>query len=336
MIGTLVAALWIGVPSNVSSAEPKRNLWVTYSPSGGYGTTKPQADGSVMIGDGDLGAPIFSLRLRSATRADLATPGGFDSYHLRASDLHDEEFSGNAYSDSIRREELLERALTHHRPVTALRLDRKGQWRMERSSKLRRFEACARPLLRGAIEAQVATAENEYQRGLQRERLQQNRAPDLPAPVDQASLLLRLVSLRIPDAIGPLGLAFSDGAAKSEPAMSQYDWRAAQVGAHGRSARLQLDLLSARRTSPADLCHSLTYEKVSSPRGDSCTIQGIFDRRDGWPITLFISRKAEFQDGTTESRSWLFQRLTPLEGFVPPSNPCRGVYRPPSTSSRFR
>lgn len=322
MIARLVAALWIAAPSGASGAEPKRNQWVTYAPRGGYGMAEPQADGTMVIGNGDLGAPIFSLRLSSATRADLATPGGFDSYHLRASDLHDEEFSGNAYSDSIRREELLERALTHHRPVTTLRLDGKERWRIERATKLRRFEACARPLLRAAIEAQVATAENAYQRGLQRERLQASRSPDLPAPVDQASLLLRLVSLPIPDATGPLDAASGDDVAKPEPAMTQYDWRAAQAQAYGRPGRLQLDLLSTGRTSAADLCRSLTYEKASSRRGDTCTIQGIFDRRDGWPITLSISRKAQFQDGTTESRFRLFQRLSPLEGFVPPSNPC--------------
>jgi hypothetical protein len=146
----------------------------------------------------------------------LATPGGFDSYHLRASDLRDDEYSGNAYSDSIRREERLERALTHHRPATTLRLDRKGP-RVGRSAELRRFEACARPLLCAAIEAQAATAENEYQRGLQRERLQQGRSPDLPAPLPQASLLLRLVGLPIPDAAGPLDGASGDDAAKSEP-----------------------------------------------------------------------------------------------------------------------
>jgi hypothetical protein len=89
--------------------------------------------------------------------------------------------------------------------------------------------------------------------------------------------------------------------------------------------RLQLDLLSAGRTPAGDLCRSLNYEKASSRIGDSCTIQGICDRRDGWPITLSISRKAQFRDGTTESRYWLFQRLRPLEGFVPPANPCRAA-----------
>jgi hypothetical protein len=318
----LVAALWIAASSNASGTEPKRNMWVTYAPHGSYGTTEPQADGNVVIGHGDLGAPIFSLRLRSATRADLATPGGFDSYHLRASDVHEENFSGNAHSDSGLREELLRRALTHHRPIMTLRLDQKGQRVMERSAKLRRFEACALPLMRAALEAHIATAENEHQRELQRQRLHQSRPLGLPAPVDQSLLLLRLVSLSIPDAAGPLGAAFSDGGARSGPVKTQYDWRAAQVRAYGRPARLQLDLMSAGRTSAADLCRSLTYEKVSSRRSDTCTIQGIFDRRDGWPITLFISRKAQFQDGTTESRSWLFQRLTPLEGFVPYSNPC--------------
>jgi hypothetical protein len=104
----------------------------------------------------------------------------------------------------------------------------------------------------------------------------------------------------------------------------QRHWRAEQIRIHGRPVRLRLDLLAAASSPAASLCRSLAFQEISEPRSDTCTIEGVIDQRDRWPIKLAISRRGEAANGAAETQSRSFDRLAPLEGFVAPPNPCSG------------
>jgi len=85
---------------------------------------------------------------------------------------------------------------------------------------------------------------------------------------------------------------------------------------------LHLNALSTASSPAARICRSISYETMSDPRTDTCTIEGVIDRRDGWPITLVISRRGESVSGDTETKSRRFDRVAPLQGYVAPANPC--------------
>jgi hypothetical protein len=327
LCAALIAWLWLVAPSGAFGGPPRSNIWITYAPNGVLSTTTPKGDGSEIVSVGGLRPSIFSLRLRStgndeSVEAELATPGGFDFAHIRAADISEEDWSGDASSDAGLRERKLERALIHHRPVVRLRLDRKGEPNVRRSPALRRHEACARRLLRAAIEAQIAAAENEYQRRRQQKRLEKDYLASVAPPVEQASLLLRLARLSLPSFAGAYDQGLESDYRRLEAASAQNGWRARQIRAHGRPVRLRLDLLSAGSSPAASLCRSLAYSEISEPRSDTCTIEGVIDRRDGWPLTLTLSRKGETASGATENQSRRFDRLAPFQGFVSPANPC--------------
>lgn len=301
---------------------PRSNIWIAYSPGGVRSSSSPRGGGSALVSVGGLRPPLFSVRLRStkedgSIEADLATPGGFDSRHVMAADISDDGWGSD---DAGRREAELERALKHYRPILRLRIGGDGEMKVRRSPALGRHEACARRHLRAAIEAKATAAENDDRRRFLQKRLQKDFLAPVSAPVEHASLLLRLVMLSLPSSAYDQNPDRLAGGPNDRP--SQWDWRLREIRTHGRPVRLQLDLRSAPSSPAASLCRSLAYRTISDPRSDTCTIQGVIDRRDGWPITIGISRKGKAADGATESDYRSFNRVVPLQGFVPPSNPC--------------
>lgn len=324
--GALGVALWVVAPSSAFSQPPRSNMWITYAPSGGSGVTAPQSDDTAEVTSAEIRPPIFSLRLRSTTRngsveADVLAPAGFDRHRFEAP--RNEGPSNDRYSDARLYEAELVQALLHHRPITRLRLDRQGEPYVRRSREVRSHDACARHLLRSAIEAQIAAAKNESQRRSQQQRLKgEDLAKRLSPPIDQASLLLRLAQLSLPSLVDGVAPGPERDASEGEPLSTQHGWRSTQIRTHGRYVRLQLDLLSDRSSPASGVCRSLAYRGIARPRTDTCTIQGVIDRRDGWPITLSLSRMAQSADGTTEMQFRRFDRITAVEGFVPTTNPC--------------
>lgn len=326
-IAVLLAA--IGLPtagalgeSSSLPATPQDNVWVTFDPGGNHTSTSPQPDGTVVVGAGDMDWPIYSVRLRSphdgGIEADLVTPAGFDEHYIRTADW---EWIPAMESEEYR----LEQALAHHRPAVRLRVDRDGTVRNLSSREFRQHQDCARRLLRASIEAQMRNPSNAGRLELLRrwarpEALARRIAP----PIETASLLLRLAALPLPDdpARDPRQQGLGERLESIVEPDRQLAWLSAQVRAHGRAVRLQIDLRSDRRSAAAKLCRELRLVRVGRPRSDSCTIEGIVDRSDGWPLTISLRREAVAVDGGRQGVSRRFTRIAPLEGFQPPHNPC--------------
>lgn len=307
---------------------PRPGTWVAYSGGGAAGSTTPNGDGTQIVSTGSLRFPIFSVRLGStrkdgAVEAELLTPAGFHRDEILAGDVHEEEMSGDSYSDAQLRTRRLERALMHHRPILRLRIDAMGRADVESSAELAHHEACAQRLLRAAGEAQLAAAEEEEHKRDEREQLQvKDFARSVSPPLDSASLLLRLANLPLPAISGAydLGPGYRDEG--TDPSPGQRGWLVKQIESHGRAVRSELNLLSAGDSPAARLCRSLAYESDARPRSDTCIIQGVIDRRDGWPIRMTVSRSSESSDGATEGQYRSFDRLAPLQGFAAPPSPC--------------
>jgi hypothetical protein len=303
-------------------------VWITYAPGGGVSTTAPRSDGTTEVGTAGLRPPVFSLRVPSAAdpvsvEVDLITPGGSGRDRLGAAATRQQRSSGEPYSDARAREAKLVRALMHHRPLVRLRIDKEGRPQPQPSAELRRYDACARRLLREAIEAQVAAAENEEQRRSQQQRLVGGDfARAVAPPVDHAALLLRLTRLSLPSAAqGGDPKQEREGARLSTPS-SQQGWGPGAAESQGRTVLLRLNLLTDSRSPAARVCRSLPYGGLSRLRSDTCTIEGVIDGRDGWPMTLTLSRKAEFASGATETQFRSFDRVAPPQEPVPPAQVC--------------
>lgn len=286
LIHALLAAAALAQPS----ASP--DVWVTYAPGGVDSTTTPNADGTATVGVGGVRGPIISVRLLStqneAIDAELLTPGGFDKLQIRAQDVRREDLS----SDPALREARLVAALMHHRPVVRFRIDREGEPQVQASPALQRHEACARRVLQAESVRRVAP------------------------PIDSAALLLELAKLSLPRFVSAYQLGLVNAPSR------QQGWRSEQIGSHGQAVRSEINLLSAAASQAARLCRSLAYRSLSELRSDTCLIEGSIDRRDGWPITLTLSRRGEAPNGATETQSRSFDRVAPLQGFSPPRDPC--------------
>jgi hypothetical protein len=288
----------------------------------------PVGDGATgYIGVGDLRWPIFSLRLRDRAaqriEADLLTPAGFDSHYVRQADR-----AWISADESV--ETRLETALAHHRPAERLRIVPDGTVTEFPSPEFQRHQTCARRLLRESLEAQMRDPENARRLDLLRERatdehLSRQAAP----PVEPAVLLLRLLALPLPadNAARRSMQELEDRLAQSPDQAdhpTQAEWRFAQARAHGVSVGRAMDLRVVGATDQARLCRSLAYTRLGEPRTDTCRVEAIIDGRDGWPITIGIVRQGTGPNGATETHYRSFNRVAPLEGFVPPANPCAG------------
>jgi hypothetical protein len=220
----------------------------------------------------------------------------------------------------------LEQSLMHYQPPIRLVVDEEGTVATRPSAAADRHRACARRSLRQALEHQMRTAEDPVERRSAQEELTGDGIERrLALPTEPVSLLLRLAALSLPpdsarDVRDGLGAEIEAGI----PRETQTYWLGQQVRAHGWAVRLDLDLLADRSSPAAKVCRSVGPTRLSSPQTDRCSIEGIIDRRDGWPLTIGLSRQSEAPDGTTEGHVRIFHRLAPLEGFVPPPNPCAG------------
>lgn len=135
-----------------------------------------------------------------------------------------------------------------------------------------------------------------------------------------ASLLLGLARLPLPEAAYDNSL--DELASKRGERANPWDWRLEQIRRHGRPVGLQVDLESTPVSPAASLCRSLDYRELSDLRSDLCTIRGVIDRRDGWPITIGVTRKGERAGGATESHSRNFARMRPEDGLAAREDRC--------------
>lgn len=313
----------------VHAASPLPHAWITYDPGGHYSDVPVQSDGISYVSGGGMEWPIFSVRLgrpvsNEGLEAELITPAGFDDYYVRAVDMEWIITSGD-YSDAAGREHLLVQALAHHRPAARFRVHGDGTIRNLPSREFDRHQSCARRLVRTAIEAQMRDPQNARRRGRLRRRARDDvLAHRIAPPVETASLLLRMATLPLPanparDVRQGLGQELESIA---EPGR-QLHWLSGQVREYGRAVRLQIDLRSDFRSPAARLCRELRLVRLRRTRIDSCIIEGIIDRRDGWPLTIVMLREAEAPNGAKQGESRRFNRVASLEGFVPPDNSCR-------------
>jgi hypothetical protein len=309
--------------TNPASSQP--NQWVAYDAAGMNSDFTPIGDGSTgYTGVGDLRWPVFAVRVRRGAellQADLVTPAGFDSYYVRQAD--------RAWITADESPETrLETALSHHRPAMRLRIAPDGAVNELPSRGFQRHQGCARRLLRESLEAQMREPENVRRLDVLREwATEEHLSRRVAPPVEPAALLLRLLALPLPedDAARTAMQELEDRleehrSERNRP--TQSEWRFAQARAHGVSIGRAIDLRVVRDIDQARICRSLPYNRLHDLRTDTCRVEAIIDRRDGWPITLGIVREGRAVNGATETQYRSFNRVAPLEGFEPPPNPC--------------
>jgi hypothetical protein len=331
-LGLSVAMVASTAPA-IAAAE--RGLWVAYDVSVESGTSTPESDGNFLISQGGGSLETFVMRVRSASdgtvMADLAGWAGFDNYNLEASDIFPESRTNDPYSLAGRHWAELETALRHHRPVVRFRVDSQGRAEAEMSVALRGHRECARRLLTEAQIRLIENAENEAQRELQRERLNNGHiSRRLELPLRSPALLIQLLRLDLPSTANGTWSKFEHLRTLSlnpDRRSDQYGWRSEQIRLHGSEVGLNIDLLADGRSPAAHVCQSIKLEGVGTPVSEGCNIDAFVDRRDGWPIVISISRNLETATGATAGRGVTFYRLTPLEGFVPPPDPCAAAER---------
>ena len=103
---------------------------------------------------------------------------------------------------------------------------------------------------------------------------------------------------------------------------SQYSRRDPALLEHGVEFELHLNLLADTRSDAARACRMVRVERLAGASADRCRISSVVDRRDGWPFFISVLRERSVDDGAREGKVYFFSRLVPLEGFVPPPNPC--------------
>jgi hypothetical protein len=306
---------------SAGASAPRREFTVAYAVSVSGGTLS--AGGGLMQSGGSR--ETFSLRLLNANSrqpitAEVRSPAGFDRYALHARDLTPESASRDEAGRVFQAQSALLSALAHHRPATTLLLRPGGDVRVVRSRAARSHVQCARRLLDASWRALPAAERSGDRR---RDLLRQARLGTA-----NPALLLRLVMLDLPPMTGT---SWSEvGRRRAEDPdrdrdPNQYSWRSEQMRLHGREVGLRIDLKRDRSSAAARLCRMLDVTEISNPATDRCSIDAFVDARDGWPIAIGITRNVEARGGGSEWHGRSFSRLAPLEGFVPPADPCGGV-----------
>ena len=309
-----------GPPTAVDATEPLPGRWVTFEAFGNISGFEPTGDGTGVVSVSDIRWPIMALRLRGRPgrgrlSAEIRTPMNFDGHYLLAADLRSDEESTRTRVGQL---------LTHYRPSVALTVDEDGGVAIRPSPAVDRHQVCARRVFREALQLEMRTAEDPVVRRDAREDLASDWIERrLALREEPVSLLLRLAVLSLPadparDVSDGLGAEMEANIRRE----TQTYWLGQQVRAHGRAVRLELDLLADRVSPAARLCRSIGPTRLSSRQTDRCSVEGVIDRRDGWPLTIGVSRQSEAPDGTREGHVRIFHRLAPLQGFVPPPNPC--------------
>jgi hypothetical protein len=320
-----------------AEAQLRSDIWVTYAAFGANNTTTaPVSDNaSVIVGVADMRWPIFSMRILDVPAergliAEILTPANFDPNRVQAPPASDSDASMDPHSRSYERAAQLRTALNHYRPALTITADRRGRIETRSSPGLSRHRSCARRLMREAVEEQIRTADTAPLRRRAQEGLDDALiARRLEPPIDVAGLLLRLLDLRLPeDEAGWTGMQELEAqfAATRLPGERPSQWTrqfsAAQE--HGRSVGRAIDLLADRRSEQARICRTLPFHTLGELQSDTCRVEAVVDRRDGWPIKISIVREGRAANDATETQMRIFNRLAPLEGFAAPANPCRG------------
>jgi hypothetical protein len=123
---------------------------------------------------------------------------------------------------------------------------------------------------------------------------------------DGASLLLRIASLRLPEASG--ATPFPD--ARRATATGGEPWWSQQIRS-GRDVALDLDLLTAGESAEAAACRSVPVEVEggTTTASDRCSIAAIVSAQDGWPVLARITRTVKATNHAEARETITFYRL---------------------------
>lgn len=224
----------------------------------------------------------------------------------------------------------LEKSLDFHRPHATLEPSVSG-WTVTEHPLTTAYQRCAIRMARASarlVEAQ-ATDPNErkqWRRWGKRNPLghKQWNGYEYRGP----RTLLALMSLPIPSFADGRYLESARKRPKKEVEDADWDassWQDRTMLAHGREFSRQIEV---RGSDPASrLCRSLKPETLRARISDTCSVQGVIDVRDGWPIAIAFNREWKDAPGVSSSAGMSFYRLPPKPRFVPPRNPCAAVYR---------
>lgn len=311
-----------------AAAQPRSGPWFAYHTIFGSGTTRaaPGNSGDVYVAQGGGRYPIFSMRLLEGTgprrTAEVLSPRSFDRYELHARDVDEQNWSDDPDGLAQAAHERLEAGIDHHRPVTTFLLEPDGRVRVRMSPTGQAFSQCARRLIGRSSARLIETA------GAARYRAQERRRHPLrmalaEQPRTAPSLFLQLLQIPLQPMTGGRWSEFERQRTQdpTDPP-DQYSWRSEQIRLHGREAALEIDLMTDRSSPAARVCRTVRPHRVGTPAQDTCRVDAFIDARDGWPIVISIGRSQVATSGATSGWTSSFSRLAPLEGFVPPENPC--------------
>lgn len=280
-------------------------------------------------GDGML--PGFRLKRlpdeKGRRRFELASN---HSHHSRYSDEHSDR---SEMSDSQRRahvHENLEDSFDFHRPPARIERQWLG-WVVIEHPAAAAYDRCAVRTARASARNVEAQARDPNEKKQWRRWGTRN-----PLGHDQwnrfefkgARTLLALMSLPVPGfGDGPYFKSARERAPGHVKGQEEdaFAWKDRMILAHGREFQWKIDV--AGLDSRSQLCRSLEPEKLRAPDSDTCSLGGVIDKRDGWPIVIGISRQWKDTPGVTSSAGMTFYRLPPKSDFVVPPNPCASVYR---------
>jgi hypothetical protein len=218
---------------------------------------------------------------------------------------------------------LLVYSLRHHWPAVGLALD-DGRSQLIETARSRRYHGCARRRLLAIADRLSSTASNSRER---EDALDYRQASDERpgSPITSAGLFLQLLSLGLPPVengrlIQNARRRISERQAGDSPA--QYSLRDPIMVAHGQEYEQRVDLMADRLSARSRICRMVPLTKIEEPATDRCRIAAVIDRRDGWPLFISILREKVAANGAREGRVDFYSRVVPLQGFVPPPNPC--------------
>lgn len=295
-------------------------------------TSKHHAPGTDMwFSHGDGRLPGFRLlRLPDRRARPLFEIGSGFSHYSRYSDESSDRSRMSMSERRVYAHLDLEGSLDFHRPTATLELGQPG-WIVTEHPLAAAYQRCAIRTARASAQQVEAQAQDPNERKQWRRR--GNR---YPLGHDQWNgfefrgprTLLALMSLPTPP--------FSDGpyleSARRRPRnelqaqeWDPFSWQDRTILAHGREFRSEIEVAGSNPASR--LCRTLKPETLRARVSDTCSLGGVIDTRDGWPIVIGFSRTWKDAPGVSSSAGMLFHRLPPKPGFVPPPNPCAAVYR---------
>lgn len=306
---------------------PQSQLWVAYQPFMElWGRSAPDGNEDIIVSAGHGRPPVFSIAMVGSTlqRLQVRTPGFLDGYRLQAEPAYPPpESRDDAFWEATAEYEGIEGPLVHHRPPITLTLSN-GQVRRQWSATEDRYRACVRRLFEEGverIEAAASTAGERRGAAVYRGYIPR----ELHSPLPYAGYLIQLMDLQLPPAdedhlLNAARRRIAARPGSEEP--TQYSLRDRAMVEHGEEFGREINLLRDRRSAEAEICRSFELREIRSVRTDQCRISAVIDRRDGWPIYASVRREKVSLNGARSGRVDFFSRITPVEGFAAPANPC--------------